>query len=319
MATPLASALAAVGRTPADLARHPILHGNGETLVTLGRPAEDGTVRYLGVWLSPAGVTFIGESPEHVGASRSHRLTGPAAQLFDAILDTAHLYLERIEELDQRLSETQQKGRSVPIHDVWRLQREAARLRAEVGRSLVAVTELAGPFATSFPGLTPALPALEGELSRAQQLCAALQQSLSDLILLRNAEESNRIAEVANDLARISNRIAALANTSNVRMLGLTYIALILGLVSAVVLFPNTAATILGMPTAAWVPGLYVDLTIAIAAVVPLVLALRPRWVRTLLAGLPTYEARAVEGVRDLPEIAAEPAAPEPPRPSQRL
>ena len=319
MGTSLAPALEAVGRPPSDLARHPVLHGNGETLVTFGRPAATGELRWSGVWLSPAGVQFLGEEPESRGAARSHRLSGPAAQLFDTVVDVARLYLERIEELDERLSEAQQRGRTVPLPDVWRLQRQAALLRALIGRSLVALAELAGPFAAAFPGLSTALPSLEGEMGRVQQLCANLQQSLSDLILLRNAEESNRIAELANELSRISNRIAALANISNLRMLGLTYIALVLGLVSAVVLFPNTAATILGMPSASWVPGVVVDVALVLAAAVPLLLVLRSRWVRALLGGLPNYEARASEGIRDLPEVTPEGRTGEPPHESQRL
>ncbi|HZY92580.1 MAG TPA: hypothetical protein VFG07_07430 [Thermoplasmata archaeon] len=319
MASSLVPALAAVGRSEADVVRHPVLHGNGETLVTFGRPAADGGLLWSGVWITPSGLQFLGVPAESHGASRSHRLTGPAAQLFDTIVDVARNYLERIEELDQQLSEAQQRGRTVPLPDVWRLQRRAALLRAQIGRSLVALAELAGPFGAAFPGLSAALPSLEGELGRVQQLCANLQQSLSDLILLRNAEESNRIAEAANRLSKVSNRIAALANISNIRMLGLTYIALLLGLVSAVVLFPNTAATILGMPSASWVPGVVVDLVLVTTAMVPLALVLRPRWVRTILAGLPAYEARASEGVRDLPEMEPDVPSGEPPRESQRL
>ncbi len=319
MSTPLAPALAAIGRTEADVPRHPVLRGNGETLVTFGRPGPEGAVQWVGVWVSPRGIQFLGETPTFKGAATSHRLSGATAQLFDLVIDSAHLYLARIEELDEHLSEVQQRGRSVPLPEVWRLQRQAALLRAQIGRSLVAVAVLSGPFADSFPGLAPALPSLEGELGRIQQLSSNLQQSLSDLILLRNAEESNRIAEVANELARISNRIAALSNLSNLRMLGLTYIALVLGLVSAVVLFPNTVATILGMPSAAWVPGAVVDVAIALAAALPLLLVLRPRWVRTLLSGLPGYEARAAEGISDIPEVPAETGGAGPRPPSQRL
>lgn len=319
MVTSLAPALAAVGRPESDVPRHPVLHGNGETLVTFGRPKPDGGIEWSGIWISVSGVQFLGVETDGRGPSRSHRLSGPAAQLFDLIVDVARVYLERIEELDQQLSEAQQRGRMVPLPDVWRLQRRTALLRAQIGRSLVALAELSGPFGTVFPGLSPARPSLEAELGRVQQLCANLQQALSDLILLRNAEESNRIAELANQLSRTSNRIAALANTSNIRMLGLTYIALFLGLVSAVVLFPNTAATILGMPSAAWVPGLLVDAALIGAAALPLLVVLSSRWVRTMLRGLPEYEERASEGVADLPELPAEPPATDPPRGSQRL
>ncbi len=319
MATALAPALAALGRTEADVRRHPVLRRDRETLVTVGRPTAEGAIHWSGIWISGSGVKFLGEEPESRDPSRSHGLTGPAAELFDVVVDSARVYLERIEEMDEHLSGIQQRGRAVPLPEVWKLQRQAALLRAQIGRTLVAVAVLSGPFSATFPGLPDALPSLEGELGRIQQLCANLQQSLSDLILLRNAEESNRIAEVANELARISNRIAALSNLSNLRMLGLTYIALVLGLVSAVVLFPNTMATILGMPSAAWVPGVYVDLLLVLAAAVPLLLVLRPRWVRTLLSGLPGYEERAAEGLADIPEVPPESGTPEPPRASQRL
>ena len=319
MSSPLLPALQAVGRPEAEVHRHPVLHGNGQTLVTFARPGATGAVSWIGVWLTPTEVRFLGEPATSSEASHAHGLAGPAAELFDQIVDVARQFVGRIEELDERLSEAQQRGREVPLSEVWRLQRKAALLRAQLGRTLVAAAELGGPFGDRFPGLAAAFPSLEGELTRVQQLCANVQQSLSDLILLRNAEESNRIALAANDLAATSNRIAALANVSNIRMLGLTYIALILGLVSAVVLFPNTAATILGMPSAAWVPGVWVDVALVVVAAVPLVLVLRPGWVRRLLAGLPTYETRASEGVADLPELPAEPSPPAPRDGSQRL
>jgi hypothetical protein len=305
--SPLAPAIEALGRPEGEVHRHPVLHGNGQTLVTFARPATKGTVGWVGVWLTPGEVRFLGEAPSSTESSRAHGLAGPAAELFDRVVDVARQFIGRIEELDEQLSEAQQRGRAVPLTEVWKLQRGAAVLRAQIGRTLVAVAELGGPFGARFPGLAAAFPSLEGELTRVQQLCANVQQSLSDLILLRNAEESNRIAVAANELSLTSNRIASLANVSNIRMLGLTYIALILGLVSAVVLFPNTAATILGMPSAAWVPGLWVDLILFLVAVIPLLVVLRPRWVRHLLEGLGSYESRASEGISDLAELPPEP------------
>jgi|GEM_PF-2029718 len=313
---PLGPALAALDRTAADAARHPVVHGNGQALATVGRPQADGSVAWFGVWLGPDGVRFLGEPPAASGRLKGRPIAPATAELADRIYDAVRIYLERIEELDAELSETQQRGRLVPINEIWRLQRRAAALRAQIGRTMVALAELAGPYAEHFPGLPGIQATIEGELGRVQQLCANLQQALSDLILLRTADESNRIAEFANELARTSNRIAALANTSNIRMLGLTYIALVLGLVSAVVLFPNTAATILGMPSAAWVPGIWVDVALVLVAVIPLALILGRPWVRHLFADLPQFEARAVEGVADLPEVGPEPVPParRPPR-----
>lgn len=313
----LEPALKALGRSAVDATRHPILHGNGQTLVTICRPAAGGGFTFSAVWIAPDQVRFLGDPPATTAFSQGHHLTGPAAELFDRVVDSTRLYLERIEEMDTSLSDAEQKGRGVPLKEIWTLQRRTALLRAQLGRTYVALAELGGPFADRFPGFVSALPPLEAELSHVQGLCANVQQALSDLILLRNAEESNRIAEAANRLSATSNRIAALANISNIRMLGLTYIALFLGLVSAVVLFPNTAATILGMPSAGWVPGVWVDVAIVITAAVPLSLVLRPRWIREMLRGLPSYERRVTEGLGDLPEVAPDAAADA--GPSQRL
>lgn len=314
---PLEPALRALGRTSADITRHPILHGNGQTLVALLRPGSGEGLSFNAVWITPDQVRFLGDPPATNAFSQGHHLAGPSAELFDRLVDSTRLYLERIEEIDTQLSDAEQKGRGVPLKEIWTLKRRSSALRAQLGRTHVALAELAGPFADRFPGLIGALPSLQAELDRVQQLCAGVQQALSDLILLRNAEESNRIAESANRLSATSNRIAALANISNIRMLGLTYLALFLGLVSAIVLFPNTAATILGMPSAAWVPGPWVDVAIVVTAAVPLFLVLRLRWIRTMLGGLPSYEGRVTEGLTDLPEVSPEVAAD--PGASQRL
>jgi hypothetical protein len=98
-------------------------------------------------------------------------------------------------------------------------------------------------------------------------------------------------------------------------MLGITYIALVLGLVSAAVLIPNTAATILGMPTAAWVPGLWVDVTLILLIVVPIVLIFSRPWVRVMVGSLRDSELRVGEGIRDLPELEAEAPGPRRERP----
>ena len=166
---------------------------------------------------------------------------------------------------------------------MWELQREVARLRANVGRIVVVTAEVGGPSIPRFPGAEAALAAVEREVDRTRELAAAVQQSVSDLIMLLNVDQSNRIAESANQLARTSNKIAELANISNIRMLGLTYIALLIGLVGAVVLIPNTAATILGMPTAAWVPGYLVDAVLLGLGIVPFAVVFSRPWVRRIL------------------------------------
>jgi hypothetical protein len=301
----LAEVLGVLGRPADEAPRHPVLHGPKGALVSFGVPGEDGAMRTAGVWITADRIQFLEPVPPESAAATAHGLRGDAAGLFSLFVAAATAYLERIEELDVQMAESQQRGRSLPLSTVWSLQREVASVRAQLGRALVALAECGGRFGPRFPGLTDASPAVMGELVRVRELAASVQDGLSNLILLRNAEESNRIAEAANSLSRTSNRIAALANTSNIRMLGLTYIALVLGLVSAAVLIPNTGATILGMPSAAWVPGWWVDAILVILAIVPIWLIFSRRFVVNILRDLTDSEQRAKEGIDDLPEITA--------------
>lgn len=301
----LADLLRATGLSAGTLERRPVVHGRRGTVVTIVYPgAEAGRANgYAGVWIGADGVQFFGASPAESGAASAHGLTGVSGQLFELFSDTARIYLEGIEEVDRRLAEFQGRGRGVPVAEVWQLSRQVAAWRTAVGRARVALAEICRIAEGRFPGIDRSAPALHAELERLQELARAVGQALSDLILLRNAEESNRIAESANDLARISNRIAALANTSNVRMLGLTYLALFLSLVAAIILFPNTVATILGMPTAAWVPGPWIVGALTVATAVPAALILTRPWVRRLVRDLAQAEGRAAEGVADIPEV----------------
>jgi hypothetical protein len=299
-------ALEALGRPRDEVPRRPVIHGETASLLTLASINSKRQTGYIGIWVARDGVRFLGPPPASHAVSAAHRLKGDTATLFDLFAETTRGLLERVEEIDAELATLQQRGRTVPLTEVWALQRRIAGLRAMVGRSIVAAAECEGPLAGSFPGLSASIPTLVSQLRGVQELAANVQQSLSDLILLRNAEESNRIAVAANQLSLTSNRIAALANTSNIRMLGITYIALLLGLVSAVVLIPNTGATILGMPSAGWVPGLWVDAILVILAIVPLLLVFSRRWVLDLLQGLSSSELRTSEGLGDLPELSAE-------------
>jgi hypothetical protein len=315
---PLSEALTAFGRPANEPPRHPVLHGPSGGLVTFGLPATNGTMRFLGVWIGAKEIRFIDPEPKETGAAQAHGLLGASALLFELFLGAARSYLERVEEIDERLAEAQQRGRSIPLADVWLLQRHVAALRAQIGRALVGFAECTTRFANRFPGIDMAAPTATSELVRVRELAQSVQQGLSDLILLRNAEESNRIAEAANALTRTSNRIAALANTSNIRMLGLTYIALVLGLVSAAALIPNTGATILGMPSAGWVPGFWVDVVLIVLMVIPAWLIFSRRWVRKILRDLDEAEARAEEGIDDLPEVSSTDAIQGVPRPRDR-
>ncbi len=317
---PAAEAFAAFHLSVSDPPKRPILHGPAGTLVTFGLPSAAGTMEWAGVWISPSGPRFLQTAPPVPGPAAAHGLSGASAELFDTFLTASRVYLERVEEVDAQLATTQEAGRAVPLAEVWKLHRRLAVIRAHIGRALVGLTECGSRFSDVFPSFGSAMTAATGELIRVQELAQSVQQALSDLILLRNAEESNRIAEAANELNRVSNRIASLANTSNIRMLGITYVALLLGLVSAVVLIPNTGGTILGMPSAAWVPGWWVDAVLVILAVVPLVLVFTRPWVKVMIRDLREYELRVAEGVRDLPEMTPEgapeasPAAPAVPR-----
>ena len=302
----IAEAMVALGRPANEVPRHPVVHGRTGTLLALGAPGEGSEVEWFGVFVGRDKVDFPGPPLPTNGPSSSAGLSGDTARLYDLFFSLAHRYMERIEEVDERLAEAQRRGRQVPLAHVWALQRETAQVRAQLGRAVVALVEVQGPLSDSFPKFAASSAPIEGELERARAFAANVSQSLSDLILLRNAEESNRIAEAANQLSKTSNRIASLANISNIRMLGITYVALLLGLVSAVVLIPNTAATILGMPSAAWVPGLWVDVVMVVLAVIPIAVVFSRPWVRGMIRSLKESEVRVQEGIADLPELPAE-------------
>jgi hypothetical protein len=304
--TSVAEAMVALGKPAHETPRHPVIHGRAGTLIVLGVPGEGSAIEWFGVFVGREKVDFFGPPLPTNGPSTAAGLSGDSARLYDLFFSVAHRYLERLEDIDERLAEAQRRGRQVPLAHVWALQRETAQVRAQVGRAVVAFLECQGPLGESFPKFVKSAAPIEGELDRARGYAANVQQSLSDLILLRNAEEANRIAESANELSKTSNRIAALANISNIRMLGITYVALLLGLVSAVVLIPNTAATILGMPSAAWVPGLWVDLLMVVLAIIPIAIVFSRPWVRVMLRALSESEVRITEGIADLPELPAD-------------
>lgn len=312
---PVVEALRRLG-LPGDRPRHPVVRSGEGTLISFVRPGPGGRPRYAGVLVRAGGTELVGAGPEHHTFSEGLRLSAVSAQVADLVEEVSREYLERIETFDGQLAGLQARGRSALVSEVWALERDAAQLRAAVGRAIVSVAELGRLDPHLLPGLERALPPVSGELERIQDLARGVQQGLSDLLLMRNAEESNRLAESSNQLAAVSNRIAELQNISNIRMLGITYIALILAIVGAVVLIPNTAATILGMPSAAWVPGWWVDAILIALAAVPLLVVFGQRWVRRLLGGFSSYEFRAGEGMGDLPEaVPAPPPAPDPSAP----
>ena len=212
-------------------------------------------------------------------------------------------YLEGFESVSERLDSIEIRGDAVPLSELAEVHRSFRALRKDLGSLTVAVEELGGPLGTHFPRLETLLSRLESELSHLQDYASAVGQSLRDLLALRTAGEANRLSEATNRMSSVSNQIASFANTSNIRMLGVAYVALVLGLVSVVVLIPNTAATILGMPSAAWVPGLWVDLILVVLAIIPIAIVFSRTWVRGVLTGLGAFESRTREGLSDLPEI----------------
>jgi hypothetical protein len=277
---------------PRDLPPRPVIHTDKGTLFSFVLLDERFEPTYVGMLLSPGPIELLGPPPESRRLSSALHLEGPTAELADRLSQATRGYLERVEELDEQL---------VSIGDGWsgrldlgRLHtvgRRCSRLRREIARTLSAASAAARLSDSDLPGIEQAAPPLIDELERIQQSAEGVDQGIANLLLLQNAQ--------------MSNRIAAFANVANIRMLGLSYLALILAVVGAIILFPNTGATILGMPSAAWVPGLWVDLILAVLAVVPIVILLSQGWLRRMFHEVTGFESRSAEGIADIPEISA--------------
>jgi len=296
-------ALRAVGYAGPGLPSRAVLHGAGGTVLLLTALDADGQATPRGIWVASDGVHRLGPPPPTSLLSEGLRLRGATADLVNLLQVVARSYLERLESLGERIDTIEEKWETVALAELGKLNHLHRALRKSVGRFSLAVEELDGPFGERFPGLEAALPRVQAEGNHLEEYSAALGQSLRDLLALRNAAEANHLSEATNRLGEVSNQIAAYANTSNIRMLGIAYVALILALVSAVVLIPNTAATILGMPSAGWVPGLWVDAILVVLAIVPIAVVFSRPWVKGVLRSLGSVEARTREGLRDLPEI----------------
>ncbi len=281
------------------------------TLDAAGRPV------WHGLWLADGALRWLG--PELAPSALASRAAVPAPSrpVIDLLSASSLSLLDRLEALAVRLDALEAGSEPVPLSDLSALQRGLAGVRKHLFRLELLLAELDGPLGARFEGIAPALAELSAGYARTAELAAGLQQTARDLLSLRAAVEANRLAETANALGETSNGIAALANTSNLRMLGVAYVALALALVSAVVLIPNTAATILGMPSAAWVPGRWVDVTLVVLAVVPIAVVFSRPWVRRMLRGWGAFERRSAEGLADLPEIS--PAAARRPAEAERL
>ena len=283
--------------------RRAILHGAAGTLLLLPTLDEEGRPTYHGVWQAKGVLQWVGPRPAPSLLAEAAHLDGITADVVNLLQAAARTYLERFEALQARVDAVEMRGDAVPLEELGGLHRAHRSLRVYLGHLALATEELDGPLGERFPRLDAVLPRLETEVSHLQDFSSALGQTLRDLLALRAAGEANRLSVATNRLGVVSNQIAGYANTSNIRMLGVAYVALVLALVSVVVLIPNTAATILGMPSAAWVPGLWVDVVLIVLAVIPMWVVFSRPWVRGILTGLGSFESRSREGLSDLPEL----------------
>ncbi|MGA7845541.1 MAG: hypothetical protein WCB18_00420 [Thermoplasmata archaeon] len=302
----LAEALTAIGHPGLSSSRRPVLRTADATLLTLATLDREGAPVWHGIWIDAKSVRPLGQDiPPSLLVEGSR--APPATIALVGLLQAAYRsYVEWLEVLGGRLDALEGKPDPAPLPELGALLHALAGARKQIVRMEILVAELDGALGEKFQGLEAYLPPVRTEVSHLDELSSGLAQGVRDLVAIRNAVEANQLAAAANRLGEVSNRIAALANTSNLRMLGVAYIALVLALVSVVVLIPNTAATILGMPSAAWVPGLWVDLILFVLAITPPVVVFSRRWVLNTLRGLPTFESRTAEGLSDLPEVRAQ-------------
>jgi hypothetical protein len=304
--TSLTEALSAVGLPDLSKSRRPVMRTSGTSLITLATLDSSGAPVWHGIWIDAKGVRALG--PEinpslMVEGSKSPPSTIALVNLMQAAYAS---YVEWLEALGVRLDALEARPDPAPLGELGALLHALAGARKQIVRLEVLVAELDGALGLKFPGLEAFLPPIRTEVTHLDELSSGLTQGVRDLVAIRNSVEANDLAAAANRLGEVSNRIAALANTSNLRMLGVAYIALVLALVSVVVLIPNTGATILGMPSAAWVPGLWVDVILVVLAIVPMVIVFSRAWVWNTLRGLPSFEGRTQEGLADLPEVPAQ-------------
>ena len=273
------------------------------TLATLDRAGEP-------IWhalrIDKSGARPIGPAPPRSLLLEGVKIDPATASLVDLMQAAYRSYVEWLEALGGRLDVLEGRPDPAPLPELGALLHALAGAHKHIVRLEVLVADLDGPLGTRFPGLEAELLPVRAEVAHLEELSTGMSQAVRDLVAIRNAVEANRLAEAANRIGDVSNRIAALANTSNLRMLGVAYIALVLALVSVVILIPNTAATILGVPTASWVPGIWVDVILVVLAIVPFVIVFSRPWVRQTLRGLPSYEVRSSEGLSDLPEVPAQ-------------
>ncbi|MHB1434869.1 MAG: hypothetical protein ACYCPN_00755 [Thermoplasmata archaeon] len=298
----VADALRRLGEPKVTHLLRPVQYRSAGTLLSIAEVESDGHLSWRGALIASGRVEWLGAPVDPVPG-------GPAGSDADRLLRTvthaAHNYLARLAEIDEAINARESEGGSPTLAELGQYRRLISRVRAQVGRITLLLDELEGPLASAFPGIEGSMPALRSTVLGLPGIADHFEESLRDLLLLRDSHESNRLAAAANQLSTASNRIAAIANSSNLRMLGLAYVALVIALLGAVIVIPNTAATILGMPSAGWVPGGWVDLVLVVTAAVPLLFVLSRPWIRAVLAARPQFEKASAEGMADLPEVPA--------------
>ncbi|MCI4345544.1 MAG: hypothetical protein L3K07_02135 [Thermoplasmata archaeon] len=281
---------------PRDLPPRPVIHTESGTLLSFVLLDEKLERTYVGVFVRQDGVETIGPPPDFRRLGNALHLPAGAAELANRLSQAGRLYLERAEELDEELVSLSDEGTHRPSWKrVAQLERKTSVLRREIARAVAVAAEGSRLSDGGLAEFERAAPTLISELERIQMVAEGIENGISNLLLLQNAE--------------MSNRLTALANLANIRMLGLTYLALILALVGAIILFPNTGATILGMPSAAWVPGIWVDAILIVLAIIPITLLFMQPWLRRMLKQIAGIEGRSSEGLADIPEIPADEAA----------
>jgi hypothetical protein len=296
-------ALREVGLTTAEPPRRPVVERETTAVILLAVLGEDGTSTWQGLLVGPSGERAVGRRAPPSELGKRAGLSGPTPPLVDLLVAASISYLEQFERWGRELDELESRTEHPDTEQLSRIQRGLLRAHRHLVRLERLLGELGGPLGGRFPGIATVVPSIATDVARTGDVASGLLQSVRDLSVLRTAIDANRLALAANDLGRTSNAIAALANNSNVRMLGVAYVALVIALVSVVVLVPNTAATILGMPSAAWVPGIDVDVVLVVLAIVPIVVVFSRPWVRRMLGHARAYEARSAEGLSDLPEF----------------
>lgn len=300
--TTVADALRAVGRPgPEPPFRPVILSGPNGYFVPIAIPLAGDTVDWRGFWVDKEGVRFLGAPAPEI-AFPHPELTPATRQLLNLVSASGMTLLERVTDLDNEIA-------GLPVGDtltspkvIEALHRRVLFLRRHVGRLTAIVGELHGPLGASFPDLGLVYDEVAHQVDRLHTLTQSVESTLRDIVMMRAAAESNRISVVANRLGETSNRIGSLANNSNVRMLGIAYLALVVALFGAALLIPETVSTVLSMPSAGWVPGYWVVLVLVLSTAIPLAVIFSRPWLVRILRGLGSYEARSQEGLADIPE-----------------